>query len=64
MAVTVKISFTFINAALGSQNLATLGSISLAAIVYGICLFLTGAITKEDLELIPKGEKLKKFVRK
>ena len=32
--------------------------------VYVICLFITGAITKEDLELIPKGEKLKKFVRK
>ena len=64
MAVAVWVSFMFLNSALGSQNLATLGSITIAVVIYVICLFITGAITKEDLELIPKGEKLKKFVRK
>ena len=64
MAVTVWISFGLILSAAGSRNLATLGSIAIAGAVYVICLFITGAITKEDLELIPKGEKLKKFVRK
>ncbi|MBP7278361.1 MAG: polysaccharide biosynthesis protein [Sedimentibacter sp.] len=64
MAVTVWISFSVILSAIGSRNLATLGSIAIAGTVYVICLFITGAITKEDLELIPKGEKLKKFVRK
>jgi stage V sporulation protein B len=64
MAVTVWVSFSFILKAAGSQNLATLGSIAIAGIVYVISLFITGAITKEDLELIPKGEKLNKFARK
>jgi stage V sporulation protein B len=64
MAVSVWISFGFLLSALGSQNLATLGSIGAAVIVYGVCLFVTGAITREDLELIPKGEKLSRFVRK
>ena len=64
MAVTVAVSFKVIKAVMGSQNLATLGSIAIAGLVYVICLFASGAITKEDLELIPKGEKLKKFVRK
>ena len=64
MAVAVAVSFRVIKSTLGSQNLATLGSIAAAVVVYVVFLFLTGAITKEDLELIPKGEKLKKFVRK
>ncbi len=64
MAIFVWISFGFIESFTGSRNLATLGSIAIAAAIYVICLFVTGAITKEDLELIPKGEKLNKFVRK
>jgi stage V sporulation protein B len=64
MALATGVSFRVLKSALGSQNLATLGAISIAAVVYVICLFLTGAITKEDLELIPKGEKLARFVRK
>lgn len=64
MALAVWVSFAFIKSATGSQNLAVLGSIGLAGGVYVICLFVTGAITEEDLELIPKGEKLRKFVRK
>jgi len=64
MAAAVWISFGIIKSVLGSQNLATLGSIIVAVVVYVVCLFLTGAITEEDLDLIPKGEKLKKFVRK
>ena len=50
--------------ALSGQSIATLGAIVIAVIVYAVCLFLTGAITRQDLELIPKGEKLTKFVRK
>ena len=64
MALATGVSFNVLKSVLGSQNLATLGSIVIAALVYGVSLFLTGAITKEDLELIPKGEKLARFVRK
>ncbi|MFA9422027.1 MAG: polysaccharide biosynthesis C-terminal domain-containing protein [Sedimentibacter sp.] len=64
MAVAVEVVFRVVKLILGSQNLATLVSIAIGGVVYIICLFLTGAITEEDLELIPKGEKLKRFVRK
>ena len=64
MAVAVAIAFKVTINVLGSQNLATLVAIAVGGIVYVLCLFLTGAITKDDLELIPGGEKLKKFVRK
>ena len=64
MALTVWISFRFLLSAGISQSLATLASIAGAAIVYALCLFVTGTITQEDLELIPKGEKLSRFVRK
>ncbi len=64
MALATAVSFMVLKSVLRSQNLAVLGSIAIAAVVYGICLLLTGAITKEDLELIPKGEKLARFVRK
>jgi stage V sporulation protein B len=64
MSVATGVSFRLFKSLLGSQNLATLGSIAIAAAVYVVSLFLTGAITKEDLDLIPKGEKLARFVRK
>lgn len=64
MALATGVSFRLLKSILDSQSLATLGSIAVAGLVYVVCLFVTGAITKEDLELIPKGEKLQKFVRK
>lgn len=64
MALATGVSFRVLKSILGSQSLATLGAIAIAVVVYAVCLFLTGAITKEDLELIPKGEKLTRFVRK
>lgn len=64
MAVVTGVSFRLFNSVTGSRNLATLGAIAAAVAVYAVCLFLTGAITKEDLELIPNGEKLARFVRK
>ncbi len=64
MSVATAVSFRVLEGLLSSRNLATLSAIAVAGVVYVVCLFLTGAITKEDLELIPKGEKLQRFVRK
>lgn len=63
MAVTVWVSFKVGTPIIG-QKLSTLASILFGVIVYVISLFVTGAITSEDLDMIPKGDKLKKFVRK
>lgn len=64
MAVVVWLSYQSCRMFITSRSLITLASIALGGIAYVISLFITGAITSEDLELIPKGEKLKKFVRK
>ena len=64
MAVAASLSFRIFNSIIGSQRFVTLLSIAVAGIIYVICLFLTGSITQDDLSLIPKGEKLRKFVRK
>ncbi len=64
MALATGVTFSLLKSVMGSQSLATLGSIAIAVIVYAVSLFVTGAITKEDLEMIPKGEKLIRFVRK
>ncbi|KNF07808.1 stage V sporulation protein B [Gottschalkia purinilytica] len=57
MAIVVKISFTFTQSMVGSK-LATIIAIGIGGIVYGLALLVTGSITSEDFELIPKGEKL------
>ena len=41
-----------------SNSISTLASIMIAAFVYFVTSFLTGAVTKEEVELIPKGELL------
>lgn len=64
MAVTVWVLFRLSTGILNSRSLATLISIGAGGVIYVVSLFLTGAITSEDLALIPKGEKLKRFVRK
>lgn len=65
MGMSVWVSFNIFTSVLDiKQSISALMSIGIAGIVYVICLFTTGAITQQDLELIPKGEKLKKFVRK
>lgn len=56
-------------AILGFSGVITLASIATAAVVYGIMLLLLGGITKEDIRLIPKAERLleiplfKKFIK-
>jgi Na+-driven multidrug efflux pump len=39
-------------------SLATIGAVGIAGLVYGVFIFLIGAITREDLMLLPKGAKL------
>lgn len=63
MSAVVIVGFNLFTPLVG-QKFSVLASVGIAAIIYVICLFVTGAITKEDLDLIPKGEKLKRFVRK
>ncbi len=51
-------AFTLLSSLIGERKLITLFSIAVAAFVYIIALFLFSGITKEDLSLIPKVERL------
>ena len=44
-------------------SLATLMAISIAAIIYLVLVVVLGAISKEDLSLMPKGDKIAKILR-
>ncbi len=63
MGIVVKISFVLIKMLVG-QSIATLGSIMLGGITYVILLFVTGAISEEELKIMPKGDKINGILRK
>lgn len=63
MGVVVALSYRGLNALMGN-SIATLGSIALGVVVYGVALIMTGAVTQADLDLIPGGKRLKRFVRR
>lgn len=63
MAVVVKISYAYVVVIIGSK-LATVIAIGIGAVVYGLSLLLIGAVTTEDFEMFPKGEKIAKTLKR
>lgn len=61
MGVVAKVSHMVLVSALGN-SLATVIAISLGVMVYGVTLILIGGITKEEIERLPKGKKISKFI--
>ena len=43
--------------------LACLGAIAIAVVIYAVLILLLRAISREDLALMPKGEKIAKILR-
>lgn len=64
MAITVWVTYNLARLLIKSNSVLTLLSIAAGGLIYFVALFATGAITSEDLELIPMGSKLKRFVRR
>ena len=62
MAVAAKGSFAVLAPRLGS-NLGVLLAICVAVVVYAVLVLALRIITKEDLEMIPHGQKLAKILR-
>ena len=56
--ITAVGSYTALSALFGEMKLFTLIAIGLAAIIYLISLLVFGAITRSDVELVPKADKL------
>ncbi|MDR3277814.1 MAG: polysaccharide biosynthesis protein [Oscillospiraceae bacterium] len=62
-----KIDGGALGRALGSERLATVVylavTILIAVLVYGILIIMTKTVTREDMKLVPKGEKLAKILK-
>ena len=58
MGAAALISYKVFFVITSSNSISTLVSIMLAAAVYFVAAFRTGAVTKEEIELIPKGDLL------
>ena len=58
MGASAWISYKLLFMITSSNSVSTLLAIMIAAAVYFVTAFLTGAVTKEEIELIPKGELL------
>ena len=61
MGVVAKLTHMGLTDKLGN-SLSTVIAIVLAIIVYVVVLILIGGITKEEIEKLPKGKKLSKFI--
>ncbi len=64
MGAAALISYKLIFMVTSSNSISTLISIMLAAFVYFVAAFMTGAVTKEEIELIPKGDLLYRLAKK
>ena len=62
-AATGWASFGLLHMRLGN-TLSVIGAIALACVVYLVSLFLIHAITKDDVIMLPKGEKIAKLLEK
>ncbi len=49
---------------LSAGNVSTLVAIGIAVVVYGIALLFSRAISKDDVDMLPKGEKIAKILEK
>ena len=56
MGAATIAAYKLVYLATSSNTLSTLISIIIAVIVYFVTVFRTGAVNREEIELIPKGE--------
>ena len=63
MAIAAFLSYLFLMDIIG-EKLATIVAILVGVVVYGIFLIITGTITDEDFNLLPKGDKIGKKLSK
>lgn len=63
MALTARGSWLFFTYELSLGRWAVLVAISFSAVLYGISALLLGTVGREDLRLLPKGEKIADFLK-
>jgi stage V sporulation protein B len=62
MALSARGGYALLSRLLQGSSLATLGAVALAVAVYAAAAVLFGAVKREDLLALPKGEKLAKIL--
>ena len=55
-------SYGFLSPVLGN-TLGVAGSMCIAVVVYGVLVILLKAVSRDDLSLMPKGDKIAKLLR-
>jgi len=63
MTLVVYLTYNYSQNFIGAK-LATVASMVAGAIIYGIALLFTGTITSRDFELLPKGDKISKHLKR
>lgn len=63
MGVAAHFAYQGVSAVLPSQSLATICTVAVAGLVYLILVFVLRIITKEDCELLPKGDKIARILK-
>ena len=63
MAVAARVSYNLLSGMVGLGNsLSTAGAIGVAVVVYAVLVLALRAISREDLALMPKGDKIAKIL--
>ena len=62
MGVCTHFAYEFLSDVLNSGRLATLGAIAVAVAAYGVLVLGLRVITREDLEMLPNGQRLAKIL--
>lgn len=64
MGAAAFASFKLLYSQLGSSNLACLLAICVGVVVYGVLILVTKSITKEEIAMLPKGDKIVRLLDK
>ncbi|MBQ5584492.1 MAG: polysaccharide biosynthesis C-terminal domain-containing protein, partial [Ruminiclostridium sp.] len=62
MGGATRASYGLLSSVLGN-TLGVAGSMCIAVVVYGVLVILLKAVSKDDLSLMPKGDKIAKLLR-
>jgi len=64
MAFCVRIVYNFVIVRITDPHVALIAAMLAGVVIYLVALFLTGSINRDDLELVPAGRKIGRFLHK
>jgi stage V sporulation protein B len=64
MAICTILSYILFNSLLNGSRIAVIAALAVAVLIYGVLILVFKTLTKEDVMLLPKGEKLYAAMKK